>query len=144
MPLISSIKGVSRSSLLLAVPNVFMPRARTLSVSYTHLDVYKRQGHEYAINYIKDFHTLDPIIADIKKTRSAGADLIALYLHMGEEYLHEPTPYQKEMVRELTASGADMIIGTHSHVPQPLEWVSVELPDGSVRKSLVIYTLGNF
>lgn len=48
------------------------------------------------------------------------------------------------MVRELTASGADMIIGTHSHVPQPLEWVSVELPDGSVRKSLVIYTLGNF
>lgn len=115
-----------------------------ISYTYDINGVTIPAGHEYAINYIKDFHTLDPIIADIKKTRSAGADLIALYLHMGEEYLHEPTPYQKEMVRELTASGADMIIGTHSHVPQPLEWVSVELPDGSVRKSLVIYTLGNF
>ncbi len=115
-----------------------------ISYTYNINGVTVPEGHEYAINYIKDFYTLEPIISDIEKTRSAGADLIALYLHMGEEYLHEPTPYQKEMVRELTTAGADMIIGTHSHVPQPLEWISVELPDGSTRKSLVIYTLGNF
>ena len=115
-----------------------------ISYTYNINGVTVPDGHEYAINYIKDFYTLEPIKADIKKTRSAGADLVALYLHMGEEYLHEPTPYQKEMVRELTAAGADMIIGTHSHVPQPLEWISVDLPDGGTRKSLVIYTLGNF
>lgn len=115
-----------------------------ISYTYNINGVIVPAGHEYAINHIENFHTLEPIKNDIKKTRSAGADLIALYLHMGEEYLHEPTPSQKEMVRELTAAGADMIIGTHSHVPQPLEWIRVELPDGSVRKSLVVYTLGNF
>lgn len=115
-----------------------------ISYTYNINGVAVPEGHEYAINHICDFYTLEPIKADIEKTRSAGADLIALYLHMGEEYVHEPTPYQKEMVRELTAAGADMIIGTHSHVPQPLEWITVELPDGSARRSLVIYTLGNF
>ncbi len=115
-----------------------------ISYTYNINGVTVPAGHEYAINHIENFHTIEPIKADIEKTRSAGADLIALYLHMGEEYLHEPTPRQKEIVRELTAAGADMIIGTHTHVPQPLEWIRVELPDGSVRRSLVIYTLGNF
>lgn len=115
-----------------------------ISYTYDINGVNIPAGHEYCINYIRHFHTLEPIKADIKKARSAGADLVALYLHMGEEYLHEPTPFQKDMVRELTAAGADMIIGTHSHVPQPLEWISVDLPDGSTRKSLVVYTLGNF
>ena len=115
-----------------------------ISYTYNINGVAIPEGHEYAINYIRDFHTLEPIKADMKKVRGAGADLVALYLHMGEEYQHEPTPYQREMVRELTAAGADLIIGTHSHVPQPLEWVSVDLPDGTTRRSLVIYTLGNF
>lgn len=115
-----------------------------ISYTYNINGVTIPAGHEYAINYIENFHTLKPIKADIRKTRDAGADLIALCLHMGEEYLHEPTPFQKEMVRELTAAGADLIIGTHTHVPQPLEWISVDLPGGGVRKSLVIYTLGNF
>ncbi len=115
-----------------------------ISYTYDINGVNIPAGHEYAINYIPHFHTLEPIKADIDKTRSAGADLIALFMHMGEEYQHEPTPYQREMVRELTAAGADMIIGTHSHVPQPLEWISVDLPDGTTRKAPVIYTLGNF
>ncbi len=115
-----------------------------ISYTYNTNGVTVPAGHEYAINYIENFYTLEPIKADMDKARSAGADLVALYLHMGEEYLHEPTPYQKEMVRELTAAGADMIIGTHTHVPQPLEWISVDIPGGGTRRSLVIYTLGNF
>ncbi len=115
-----------------------------ISYTYNINGVVVPAGHEYAINHIENFYTIEPIKDDIEKTRRAGADLIALYLHMGEEYLHEPTPAQKEMVRELTAAGADMIIGTHTHVPQPLEWIRVALPDGSVRRSLVAYTLGNF
>lgn len=37
-----------------------------------------------------------------------------------------------------------MIIGHHPHVVQPYEWRLVTLPDGKVKKGLVLYSLGNF
>ena len=40
----------------------------------------------------------------------------------------------------MTEAGADLIIGTHPHVPQPVEWITAE----NGNSSLCYYSLGNY
>lgn len=101
-------------------------------------------GYEYAINYIPDFNTIDPIIDDISAARENGADLVVLYMHWGHEYWLTPNDLQRDLARRLAAAGADLIIGGHPHVMQPMEWITVEQEDGPPRQTLVAYSLGNF
>ena len=65
-------------------------------------------------------------------------------MHWGEEYNHEPSARQKEIAQELAKAGADLIIGTHPHVLQPLDLITVEKDDGSEHRAVVINALGNF
>ncbi len=68
------------------------------------------------------------------------ADVVIVSAHWGNEYTHEPTDYQRELAGKIASWGADVIIGTHPHVIQPVEYITN--PDG--RKTLVAYSLGNF
>jgi len=88
------------------------------------------------VNYIDSGR----IAADVKATRNAGAELIALCIHWGDEYRLLPNGAQKALADKLTAMGVDMIIGGHPHVIQPMEMRAG--PDG--RPVLLVYSLGNF
>jgi len=77
---------------------------------------------------------------DIANLRDAGAELVIVSLHWGEEYVDSPTEMQQLIARELSEAGADVIMGHHAHVIQPIEWHYRE--DGS--RSFIIYSLGNF
>ena len=68
------------------------------------------------------------------------ADFVIVNAHWGNEYTHEPTTEQRELAKKLASWGADVIIGTHPHVIQPVEYI--ENSDG--RRTLVAYSLGNF
>lgn len=68
------------------------------------------------------------------------ADVVIVSAHWGNEYTHEPTDAQRELAQKLAMWGADVIIGTHPHVIQPVEYITNQ--DG--RKTLVAYSLGNF
>ncbi len=68
------------------------------------------------------------------------ADIVVVSAHWGNEYTHEPTDAQRELAQKLSQWGADVIIGTHPHVIQPVEYITNS--DG--RKTLVAYSLGNF
>ena len=68
------------------------------------------------------------------------ADVVIVNAHWGNEYTHEPTEAQKALAQKLASWGADVIIGTHPHVIQPVEYIVND--DG--RKTLVAYSLGNF
>lgn len=68
------------------------------------------------------------------------ADVVIVSAHWGNEYTHEPTDTQRQLAEKLASWGADVIIGTHPHVIQPVEYINNE--DGS--KTLVAYSLGNF
>ena len=70
---------------------------------------------------------------DIDKVRDS-VDVLIVAMHWGVEYTHEPTAYQKDMAQYLASLGVDIIIGTHPHVIQPVEWID---------NTLVIYSLGN-
>jgi poly-gamma-glutamate synthesis protein (capsule biosynthesis protein) len=88
-------------------------------------------------------HVMDDVPAmseEISNLREAGAKLVIVALHWGVEYVDEPSPMQREIARALSDAGADVIMGKHSHSPQPLEWHYRQ--DGT--RALIIYSLGNF
>jgi len=76
---------------------------------------------------------------EIAEARSKGADAVILSLHFGDEYVRDPNEKQEDLVRFAAMAGADVILGHHPHVLQPVEWVK-----GKNGRTLVIYSLGNF
>lgn len=65
------------------------------------------------------------ILADAARAKAAGARLVVLSLHWGEEYRHEPTAAQRALARTLLASkDVDLIVGCHVHVVQPFERIN--------------------
>lgn len=67
-------------------------------------------------------------------------DYLIVSMHWGNEYQTTESSYQNELAQLLCDGGADLIIGTHPHVLQPMKWLEGE--DG--HKTLCAYSLGNF
>lgn len=78
--------------------------------------------------------------ADIKSARANGTDIVIVSIHWGVEYADVESATQKQIAHQLVLAGADLIIGHHPHVVEPLEWIA--RADG--RTSVVAYSLGNF
>jgi poly-gamma-glutamate capsule biosynthesis protein CapA/YwtB (metallophosphatase superfamily) len=66
-------------------------------------------------------------------------DLICLSMHWGKEFCHVPTEQQKVLARKFIESGADLILGHHPHMVQPVEIY----PAPSGRTGVIAYSLGN-
>lgn len=81
---------------------------------------------------------LDAACAAVAQAR-AQADAVLVSIHWGLEDHHEPTLRQQEVAARLVAAGADLILGHHPHVLQPVAWVYA-----GGRKGLAAYSLGNF
>ena len=79
---------------------------------------------------------LDPAqaLADIRFARPL-ADLVIVCPHWGVEYALKPTRDQVELAHQMIDAGADMIVGSHPHVVQPLE---------KYHDHWIAYSLGNF
>jgi poly-gamma-glutamate synthesis protein (capsule biosynthesis protein) len=75
--------------------------------------------------------------ADAQKQISENndSDLIIAYMHYGNEYSTSPNENQIKMSHELIDYGADVVIGSHPHVPQ-----GIEMYNGKP----IFYSLGNF
>lgn len=98
------------------------------------------KGKEYCVNLIdKEF-----MKSQIEKAKVEGAELICVSMHWGAEYRLKPTAEQEELAEFLIKNGADVILGNHSHVPEPMEMKKVTLEDGTEREGFVIYSMGNF
>ena len=65
-------------------------------------------------------------------------------IHWGTEYRTKQNSYQETIAQLLLDNGADIVLGGHSHVPQPVEYRTVTEPDGTTREGFVCYSLGNF
>ncbi|MEW6574485.1 MAG: CapA family protein [Bacillota bacterium] len=97
------------------------------------------KGKPFAVNI------LDPqaVIEEAYAARKQGADVVVAMLHFGAEYQRHPDESQRELAARLCANGVDVIIGSHPHVVQPIEIVTVNR-DGDLRTCVVAYSLGNF
>ncbi|MBI5542870.1 MAG: CapA family protein, partial [Deltaproteobacteria bacterium] len=74
------------------------------------------------------------------KAARAEADFVIVSLHWGVEYQPKPRESEVDLAHALFEAGADVILGTHPHILQPLEIYQAQ--DG--RTCLVVYSLGNF
>jgi len=87
-----------------------------------------------------DFTTLhEDVLTDIAAAEEL-ADFVIVCPHWGTEYTTKPSKYQQKFVLQMTEAGADIILGTHPHVVQPVEWVEAE----NGNKALCYYSLGNY
>lgn len=83
----------------------------------------------------------EAVSANIKQMKKKGADIIAVYVHWGEEYQLTQNAKQKEIAQGLCDLGVDVIIGGHPHVVQPMDLLTST--DGK-HKTVCVYSMGNF
>lgn len=75
------------------------------------------------------------MLADAKRARAEGAQIVAVAMHAGSEYVQSPNDEQRSAAKALAESGdVDLIYGHHVHVLQPVDKI------GSV---WVAYGMGN-
>jgi poly-gamma-glutamate capsule biosynthesis protein CapA/YwtB (metallophosphatase superfamily) len=75
------------------------------------------------------------LIAQARAAKRAGADIVLVQYHGGDEYSRLPNAQQIALVRRLTASPAvDLVFAEHAHVVQPIT---------KVNGKWVVYGMGN-
>jgi len=103
---------------------------------------YGTNGIQPHDGVVVDYIDREIIHADVDATRSAGADIVAVCMHWGDEYRMLPNTAQKHTADFLEAIGVDLIIGGHPHVIQPMELrPNRYYPE---KKVMLVYSLGNF
>jgi poly-gamma-glutamate synthesis protein (capsule biosynthesis protein) len=88
-----------------------------------------------ALNVISD----EAVEASLKEAAALGPDVTVALFHWGNEYQTSPAPSQVKTAKLAAEHGADLVIGTHPHVIQPVTFIGTERG-----RSLVAYSLGNF
>ncbi len=84
--------------------------------------------------YLTNIYSKEKAEKDIAKVKDK-VDLIIVSMHWGEEYTTYPSSNQKQVAKELSNMGVNLVIGNHAHSLQPVE---------KINDTLVFYALGNF
>lgn len=111
-----------------------------LSYTYGTNGISIPKGKEYCINLIDK----DLIKKQLESAKAQNPDVICVSMHWGIEYKLQPNTEQKDLADYLFENGADIILGSHPHVLEPMEKRIVTLSDGTKKDGFVIYSLGNF
>ncbi|MDO4324502.1 MAG: CapA family protein [bacterium] len=82
------------------------------------------------------FETYNPeaLLRKIQEVR-AVSDYVIVYVHWGVERETTPKDYQRTMGKQYIDAGADLVIGSHPHVLQGIEYY---------QGKPIVYSLGNF
>ncbi|MDD3569542.1 MAG: CapA family protein [Lachnospiraceae bacterium] len=107
-------------------------------LSYTYGTNGIPVSSEYSVNRI-DGGNME---ADISRAKGM-ADLVVVMPHMGTEYEETVRDEYKALADKMFDAGADIILASHPHVLQPMEYRTITNPDGTTRDGFIIYSLGN-
>lgn len=77
--------------------------------------------------------TIQDFLDDIKKYNDE-CDVLIISVHWGIEHTQSVTDYQKSLAKQMIDNGADMILGHHPHILQPIEFY---------KDKPIFYSLGN-
>lgn len=89
----------------------------------------------YNVSYFSD----EKITSDVAKAKEIS-DVVIVSAHWGDENTFAPNDYQKHYAQLFADLKVDVVIGTHPHTIQPVEWVN----GAEGNQTLVVYSLGNF
>lgn len=74
------------------------------------------------------------LLEEIRKAKET-CDFLTVYVHWGIERNTEPESYQRTLGQQYIDAGADLVIGSHPHVLQGIEYY---------KEKPIVYSLGNF
>jgi len=74
---------------------------------------------------------------DLLEAKEGNPDAIIVFTHWGLEYQSLPGKKEKDLTEFCFKYGAQMVIGSHPHVLQPMEW-------RKDKNQFVAYSLGNY
>jgi poly-gamma-glutamate synthesis protein (capsule biosynthesis protein) len=83
--------------------------------------------------------TEEAVVSALERAASYEPDVTVACLHWGFEYQYSPAQSQRKLAALCVQNGADIVVGSHPHVLQPLEITS-----GDKGYAAVAYSLGNF
>lgn len=90
--------------------------------------------------YAVDLLEKEKVIADLQQAEEL-ADFTIVCPHWGTEYYLGVSSEQAKWAQIFLENGADLVLGTHPHVIEPIEWLTDEETENEM---LVYYSLGNF
>lgn len=110
-------------------------------LNYTYgLNGYSLPADQPYLVNIMDENSMEKVRLDIEKA-SQMADFVIVFPHWGvEDRVGNPTEDQQKWSMLMTQAGADLIIGTHPHVIETIEWIEAE----NGNRSLCYYSIGNY
>ena len=111
-------------------------RIAVLNYTYGTNGISLPENMPYAVDLLNE----GQVAADIQRAEQL-ADFTIVCPHWGTEYRLTPDASQEKWTKIFAENGADLVLGTHPHVIEPIEWVTDEESD---HEMLVYYSLGNF
>jgi poly-gamma-glutamate synthesis protein (capsule biosynthesis protein) len=93
-------------------------------LSYTEMTNGIPLPHPWSVNIARPRR----ILADARRARSRGAQVVVVNLHWGTEYQARPSRFQRRLARRLTRTRlVTAVVGQHAHVVQPITRVNGRL-----------------
>lgn len=124
---------------------------------YYPLIVYKNGFKLIFLNYTYDTNGLptrepavvnlieeEAIKTDIAAAKALKPDGVIVVMHWGLEYQLNESPVQKGLTEMMYGAGADLVIGAHPHVVQPIKEEVFANENGESVRRVTAYSLGNF
>ncbi|MPM20287.1 hypothetical protein SDC9_66716 [bioreactor metagenome] len=100
---------------------------------------YGTNGIEPDTSYRVAYFDEEQIRQDVANAKTVS-DVVIVSAHWGDENTQEVNEMQRTYAQLFADLGVDVVIGTHPHILQPIEWVT----GTNQNQTLVVYSLGNF
>lgn len=111
-----------------------------LSYTYGTNGIKVSEGKDYLVNIMSE----KLIKSDIQRAKLLNPDFIIVMPHMGNEYELYPNDTFKNWINLMLTAGADIVIASHPHVIQPVEFIEIKDKSGETRNCFVAYSMANF
>ena len=111
-------------------------RIAILNYTYGTNGISMPKDMPYAVDMLLE----DAVMEDLERAEEL-ADFVIVCPHWGTEYRLTPDKSQKKWTEIFLEHGVDLVLGTHPHVIEPIEWMT---NTETGEQMLVYYSLGNF
>ena len=136
--IIEEVKGIKIGVISYSYETPRKGKSKTLNAIEIPGDVINLLN-TFSYEYIEE--DLKKIKVQIDEMKSKGAEAIIFFIHWGNEYERKPNVHQINIANALCDYGVDIILGSHPHVIQPIEFITSEKTG---KRTLVVYSMGNF
>ncbi|MDO5678429.1 MAG: CapA family protein [Propionibacteriaceae bacterium] len=106
-------------------------KVAVISQTYGLNGISKAKGKEWSVELLN----AELAVEQAKAAKAAGADIVAVHIHAGDEYSRKINAQQAAYAQAVTAAPeVDVLFGQHAHVVQPIT---------KVNNKWVVYGAGN-